>query len=306
MNCPRCQRPLTTHQAPRFTMFACTGCGGMWLDGAASRTVVAAVDPVAMQAADNVARAAEQAVDVNAQAACPQCRNAMEKMPIPAANVVVDTCREHGVWFDRNELQQVVRAVASPGAPPPPTNAGPPPAPPPYNAAPPPAPAAPPAAPTQPLAPGMLPGQYVAPGWMDGQNAGQAAPSAMQMPQAGPPIGGMTPGMSPGQYQAPGWANPQTGQLPQPQPQQGQPWSTAKTALAVGAGVAAVGGLAYVATHTDAGRSLLNAVTGDTPPNPYGGPPPQQGWQQPPQQGWQQPDQGSDFGSIGQVLSKLF
>ncbi|MBK7396553.1 MAG: zf-TFIIB domain-containing protein [Myxococcales bacterium] len=300
MNCPRCQRPLTTHQAPRFTMFACTGCGGMWLDGAASRTVVAAVDPVAMQAADHVARAAEQAVDVNAQAACPQCRHAMEKMPIPAAGVVVDTCREHGVWFDRNELQQVVRAVASPGtaAPqppaPPPYNAAP--QPPPYNAAPPAAVA--PAAPAQNLPPGMLPGQYVAPGWTDGQNAGQPAASAMQMPQAGPPIGGMAPGMSPGQYQAPGWADPQTGQLPQPQ-QQGQPWSTAKTALAVGAGVAAVGGLAYVATHTDAGRSLLNAVTGDTPPNPYGGPPPQQGWQQP--QG-----QGSDFGSIGQVLSKLF
>ncbi len=305
MNCPRCQRPLSTHQAPRFTMFACTGCGGMWLDGAASRTVVAAVDPVAMQAADSVARAAEQAVDVNAQAACPQCRNAMERMPIPAANVVVDTCREHGVWFDRNELQQVVRAVASPGAAPaPPTppasNAGPP-APPPTNAGP-----APAAAPSAPLPPGMLPGQYVAPGWTDGQNAGQPAPSAMQMPTAGPPVGGMTPGMSPGQYQAPGWADPQTGQLPQPQ---GQPWSTAKTALAVGAGVAAVGGLAYVATHTDAGRSLLHAVTGDTPPNPYGQPGyPQQGYPQQgyPQQGYPQPDQGSDFGSIGQVLSKLF
>lgn len=303
MNCPRCQRPLTTHQAPRFTMFACTGCGGMWLDGAASRTVVAAVDPVAMQAADSVARAAEQAVDVNAQAACPQCRNAMERMPIQAAGVVVDTCREHGVWFDRNELQQVVRAVAGPGAgapqppPPPAYDAAPqPPAPPAYNAA----PQGAPAAPAQNLPPGMLPGQYVAPGWTDGQNA--PAASAMQMPQAGPPIGGMAPGMSPGQYQAPGWADPQTGQLP-PQ-QQGQPWSTAKTALAVGAGVAAVGGLAYVATHTDAGRSLLNAVTGDAPPNPYGAPPPQQGWQQP--QGWQQQGQGSDFGSIGEALSKLF
>jgi hypothetical protein len=45
-------------------------------------------------------------------------------------------------------------------------------------------------------------------------------------------------------------------------PQAPGQWTTGQKAMAVGAGVAAVGGLAYAATHTDVGRGLLHAAEG--------------------------------------------
>jgi Zn-finger nucleic acid-binding protein len=215
MNCPRCQTPLTVQQAGNLAMNCCYQCGGLFLDGAASKRVVDAVDPAAVAASQQVSSHARSAVATDGVAPCPLCAKPTDRMPIPAANVTVDVCREHGVWFDRDELQRVVQAVA--------------PAPPPQP----------------PMQPGMAAGQYVAPGWLD--------------ESAQKPFGGM----------------PQMGaQTPQGQ-QQG--WGAGKTALAVGGGLAAVAGVAYVASHTDLGKQVMGV-------GPH----------------------ASGFGAVGSVLSKLF
>lgn len=232
MNCPRCRTPLNVQQAGNLVMNCCYQCGGLFLDGVASKRVVAAVDPNAIATANQVSQGARGAVATDAVAPCPGCEKALERMPIPAANVTVDVCREHGVWFDRDELQRVVQAVgpASQQAP----------------AAPPPAPAP---LPQQQLAPGMAAGQYVAPGWL--------AEGAQK------PFGGMPQMGAPVQQQQPG------------QEQGG--WGVGKTALAVGGGLAAVAGVAYVASHTDIGKQAMGI-------GPH----------------------ASGFGAVGKVLSKLF
>jgi hypothetical protein len=107
----------------------------------------------------------------------------------------------------------------------------------------------------------MLPGQYVAPGWLEG-NAGNASPDPASPPTGGAswnPFGGGAPPGAPGTPAAPG-----------------QGWGMGKTALAVGAGVAAVAGVAYVASNTGVGRSLL----GTSPSS-------------------------SGFGAVGDLFSKL-
>lgn len=219
MNCPRCTTPLTVQQAGNLSMNCCYQCGGLFLDGAASKRVVDAVDPGAIAASQHVSQHAKSAAATDAIAPCPVCIKPLDRMPIPAASVTVDVCREHGVWFDRDELQRVVQAVGAP---------------------------APAAAPQQPLAPGMAAGQYVAPGWLD-----QSAQK---------PFGGM----------------PQMGAATPQQPEQGG-WSAGKTALAVGGGLAAVAGVAYVASHTDLGKQAMGLG----------------------------PHQ-SGFGAVGNVLSRLF
>ncbi len=248
MNCPRCRTPLNPQQVSNLVMNCCYQCGGLFLDGAASKRVVDAVDPQAIAAAHQVSQHAKGPVATDAAAPCPVCEKPTDRMPIPAASVTVDVCREHGVWFDRDELQRVVQAVgAQPAAPPPP-----PPLPVQAPAMQPPAMQAPP--PQQQLAPGMAAGQYVAPGWFD-----QSAQKPFGgMPQMGAP---MAPGAQPvpGQGEQPGG------------------WSTGKTALAVGGGLAAVAGVAYVASHTDLGKQVMGVG----------------------------PHQ-SGFGAVGSVLSKLF
>jgi len=194
MNCPRCAVPLTAQQAERLLMHCCFQCGGLFLDGVTSKRVVDALDPLAIEASNHAAKNARATVATDAIAPCPACSKPLDRMPIPAASVTVDVCREHGVWFDRDELHRVVSAVA---------------------------PSATPAA-AAPLPPGMASGQYVAPGWLD---------ESAQKPFGGMPTLGTPAGQSP--------ASPD------------QPWSTGKKVAVVGAGVAAVAGVAYLASNKD-------------------------------------------------------
>ncbi len=223
MNCPRCAVPLTAQQADRFLMHCCFQCGGLFLDGTTSKRVVDALDPKAIEASDHASRHARTNVATDAIAPCPVCAKALDRMPIPAASVTVDVCRDHGVWFDRDELHKVVIAVTPSQQQPV---------------------QAPPVA-SQPLPPGMAPGQYVAPGWLDDS----AQKPFGGMPSLGTPVG----------------------------QQQPSGWSTGKKIAVVGAGVAAVAGVAYVASHTDVGRQAMGV-------GPH----------------------ASGFGAIGQALSKLF
>jgi len=177
MNCPRCNVPLTAQQADRFLMQCCFQCGGLFLDGATSKRVVDALDPMAIKASDHAAQHAKANVSTDAVAACPVCQKALDRMPIPAASVAVDVCREHGVWFDRDELHRVVRAVA-------------------------PSEAQPQQQPAQNLPPGMASGQYVAPGWLDES----AQKPFGGMPSMGTPVGQQQP-QQPGQGQ--GWTTGQ-------------------------------------------------------------------------------------------------
>ncbi len=195
MNCPRCSVPLTAQQAERLLMHCCFQCGGLFLDGATSKRVVDALDPLAIEASNHAAKNAHAQVATDAIVPCPACSKALERMPIPAASVTVDVCREHGVWFDRDELHRVVSAVATPSA----------------------APAA-----SAALPPGMAPGQYVAPGWLDES----AQKPFGGMPKPGSPVGQAASGPD-------------------------QPWSTGKKVAVVGAGVAAVAGVAYLASNKD-------------------------------------------------------
>ncbi|MGZ3453009.1 MAG: zf-TFIIB domain-containing protein [Polyangiales bacterium] len=285
MNCPRCRGPLVPHQAARLVMNCCHQCGGVFLDGGASKRVVEALDPNVMATASGVSQQATAQVATEATIGCPMCNNALERLPIPAAGVTVDACREHGIWFDRDELQRVVQAVAPPGTqqqqpPPPPSMQQQPPPPPtmqqgyqppsqqqPYQQQPyqqqvyQPPPQQPPAGQ---LAPGMAPGQYVAPGWLDGNQQPQS-PFGFGGGQQGAPPPGAMPGAG-----APGGMPGMPGQ-----PQAGGEWGLGKTALAVGGGLAAVAGVAYVASHTHMGQQAMGTHQ-------------------------------SGFGAVGEVLSKLF
>ena len=272
MNCPRCNVELDSHQATRVLLHGCPTCGGVWLDGEASRRVVEAIDPTVVSAADEESRRARQQVDVSRVAPCPVCAQPLQRMPIAQAQVDVDACAQHGVWFDRDELQRVIRAVAPPASANAPATA------PVAPAAMAPAVAAPMPAPA--AGGGFPAAQYCSPtneapapvgsaGGGGGANVGYAAnpAAAFFTDDSGNALG--APAGAPG---AP--------------PGAGGGWGLGKTALAVGGGVAAVGAVGYLATHTNLGRQALNGVLGsNSGPGPHGGP---------------------SLSDVGSVISRLF
>jgi len=110
--CPSCNETL---QPARTTwhVLACSGCGGVWTDAAASRRIVSVVDRELVEVA-NVAAAQvadRETPDPNASTrGCPVCSAVLR--PVRAARVTVDVCAEHGTWFDRDELGRLARNLA--------------------------------------------------------------------------------------------------------------------------------------------------------------------------------------------------
>lgn len=104
--CPRCAVELVDARSAR----ACPQCRGLWLrEAVLSEMVIAMLPPGAafgrLQFAD---------VPQRDRIACPSCGQAMELASL--ADVIVDRCAAHGVWFDTDELE---RALAHTALPPP-------------------------------------------------------------------------------------------------------------------------------------------------------------------------------------------
>jgi len=101
------------------TIDRCGACGGTWFDGdevehaidvttrGISRTEASSLRPT-------VART--QTVEPIRYLACVRCRERMARKQVaPRAGIIVDVCRDHGVWFDGGELEHFAEFVKSGG-----------------------------------------------------------------------------------------------------------------------------------------------------------------------------------------------
>jgi len=106
--CPRCQHPLVHGSHEGWTAWGCRNCGGIWLDIATARSLVAPLTDLGISTDPNAAKLL-----------CPVCGQVMGPRFSPTAGVEIDECPAHGAWFDHQELVRVSQAVAQlRGAPP--------------------------------------------------------------------------------------------------------------------------------------------------------------------------------------------
>ncbi|HEY4179969.1 MAG TPA: zf-TFIIB domain-containing protein [Kofleriaceae bacterium] len=96
-SCPRCGTELTQAGAAR----ACSTCSGLWLG-------VGDLDEMATQMQNPPQQVNLKLLVVDRQPlACPSCSTPMQTVEL--FGVPIDICRKkHGVWFDANELAQVL------------------------------------------------------------------------------------------------------------------------------------------------------------------------------------------------------
>ena len=96
------------------TVRECERCLGLWLDVAsfekicADREQQAAVLGAASHAAND---AALETSKVN-YVPCPECSQLMNRLNFArCSGVIVDICKQHGTWFDRDELSRIVEFI---------------------------------------------------------------------------------------------------------------------------------------------------------------------------------------------------
>jgi Zn-finger nucleic acid-binding protein len=116
--CPRCACGLHATRVGETEVRDCPQCGGIWLDAEAFRAVTVDRESQASMLAFAPSRPTPTVAPESTvrYAACPRCAGMMNRVNFARiSGVIVDTCRTHGTWFDRDELRGIVEFIRGGG-----------------------------------------------------------------------------------------------------------------------------------------------------------------------------------------------
>jgi Zn-finger nucleic acid-binding protein len=119
LKCPRCKIDMASIGLSAEQMRECETCGGLWLEVAAfekicaSREEQSAVLGGASHAPESHATTNEAKIQY---VPCPQCGQLMNRINFArCSGVIVDVCKGHGTWFDRDELSTIIQFIRDGG-----------------------------------------------------------------------------------------------------------------------------------------------------------------------------------------------
>lgn len=103
----------------KLTVLECGVCAGLWLGAEVFRTLEERARRVASQSPDPVALRTEAGSRPRVPPSagpfyrpCPACRTPMTRINFErVSGILIDRCRDHGIWFDATELDAVLRWV---------------------------------------------------------------------------------------------------------------------------------------------------------------------------------------------------
>ena len=115
--CPRCQAAMNEVTVGSTTVLECARCEGIWVDVDTLQQIVADREKQAL--VSNVPSALNQPLEVEKTiryVPCPVCHELMNRVQFAqCSHVIVDVCKPHGTWFDKDELQRAVQFIRAGG-----------------------------------------------------------------------------------------------------------------------------------------------------------------------------------------------
>jgi Zn-finger nucleic acid-binding protein len=116
--CPRCRLEMPPSTIGATTVRECTKCSGLWVDVrtfekiCADREQQAAVLGAASPVPSNTVTDQSKINYVP----CPDCEQLMNRINFArCSGVIVDVCKGHGTWFDRDELSRIIEFIRGGG-----------------------------------------------------------------------------------------------------------------------------------------------------------------------------------------------
>jgi hypothetical protein len=121
LKCPRCRIDMSAITIGATAMRECERCGGLWVEVAAFEEICAhreqqsAVLGAALPAPARGLPATTDSEKIS-YVPCPQCSQLMNRVNFArCSGVIVDVCKGHGTWFDRDELSGIVQFIRGGG-----------------------------------------------------------------------------------------------------------------------------------------------------------------------------------------------
>lgn len=120
LKCPHCNVPFLIVKVGNRTVHECPGCGGLWVSNATFEDICADREQQQLVMGYNFESAAATGVPERQSGRiyipCPECGKLMNRRQFAGCSrVVVDWCKPHGTWFDRDELKRIVQFILGGG-----------------------------------------------------------------------------------------------------------------------------------------------------------------------------------------------
>jgi Zn-finger nucleic acid-binding protein len=120
--CPRCRVAMEAVAVGSASLRECARCTGLWVDVESFAQIVnereqqsAALGAAAIVPKQSGLSAGNEPNKVR-YVPCPQCHQLMNRVNFArCSGVVVDVCKGHGTWFDRDELRRIVEFIQGGG-----------------------------------------------------------------------------------------------------------------------------------------------------------------------------------------------
>jgi Zn-finger nucleic acid-binding protein len=112
-DCPRCRIRLQPLKIDSVRIRECERCGGLWSDTATFEGLCASKEQQASVLGFIGSYVHENAGPPKVTyVPCPDCRELMNRSNFArSSGVIIDTCKEHGVWFDAAELPKILEFI---------------------------------------------------------------------------------------------------------------------------------------------------------------------------------------------------
>ena len=115
--CPRCKIKLEIVRIDSANIRECTACGGIWSGVETFEELCANKEQqvaVLGYFSDSTDRGIKPATI--SYVPCPDCKQLMNRSNFAhASGVIIDLCKKHGVWFDRDELPKIIDFITGGG-----------------------------------------------------------------------------------------------------------------------------------------------------------------------------------------------
>ena len=116
--CPRCKNQMVLVTLGATTVLECERCLGLWLDVPSFEKICADREQqsAVLGAASHAATGSTHETSKVNYVPCPECAQLMNRINFArCSGVIVDICKQHGTWFDRDELSRIVEFISGGG-----------------------------------------------------------------------------------------------------------------------------------------------------------------------------------------------
>ena len=113
MICPVCKTAMIVTEYKDIEVDYCCDCAGIWFDSGELSLLFEKLEPgFKIDMANLFKKPSGQIPELPRK--CPICRKKMEKVIAADDNhhpIVIDSCAEDGLWFDKGELENITRII---------------------------------------------------------------------------------------------------------------------------------------------------------------------------------------------------